>query len=116
MLQVKYRNGLERAGKLRTLAEAATKKLEDIINEAIRPVREDTYELEWDQTKDGQNREVLVLRLSDDIGSTTATLTPEEIGNPDRLPSLMSRVWGDLHRVRTRKLLEGLWENRLSGK
>ncbi len=103
MKEVAYRSGIREAAGLRTLAEQATKSLEEMLGR-----ESPTVSAEWDRAEDARGQDVVTLRLSDWTGSATAAFEPKELESPTRLERRLRRVWGELLRIRSHKLLDDL--------
>jgi len=103
--EVIYRPRLREVEPLLRLAEKATNPLEEVIGDTAEPVT-----AEWDRGENSALRPVVVLRLSDFSGSVMAVFEPKELEEPTWLPRRLSFLWGDLLRIRSRKLLDSLLE------
>lgn len=90
------------------LVERANGILNEVLGDSQRSVS-----VEWGQAEDGQGRPVMVLKISDFMGTVTATFAPDELEKPAQFATRLYRLWGDLLKIRTMKQLEILVGKRL---
>jgi hypothetical protein len=99
-----FRPNLNRAeGGVRELAEQANGWLQAVLGDA-----KSLVSAEWDLAEDGNEKPVVVLTLSDFTGKATTTFAPSELSDERRVRFRLTRLWGDLLRMRTHAEVRGL--------
>jgi hypothetical protein len=101
--EVTYRQGLREMPRLLALAQQATETLDEILGAHASLVT-----AEWDSGRNGRGDDVLILTLSDWIGSAIGIFEPREWQDPIHLRLGLRQVWADLLRKRTHKQLQEL--------
>ena len=65
---------------------------------------------EWDQVEDERGRSLYSLKLSDFSGEVKATFAPDELRKGTHMRYQLARLWSELLRIRSHKLMEALRE------
>jgi hypothetical protein len=102
-MNVIYSEKAKQGGEGYALLQQATERLKEVVGETADPIK-----AEWDRREDGEGRSLYTLRLSDWSGAVSASLTPDELQSPSRLPVRLDRLWGQLPQIRSHKQLEEL--------
>lgn len=88
---------------LRATTEAANPWLGEVLRPSPEPVT-----AEWDRAESGPGRDVLVLRLSDPVGTASAVIAPAELADRANAEGRFSRLYSELLRRGTRVLVQRL--------
>jgi len=92
------------------LVQNASRRLTDLIGPTAGPVS-----VEWDRAEGPQERPVITLRISNPSGSVAAVFDPSEMESPSHMQVRLSRLWGDLLQLQSRKELHQLLSGRIEG-
>jgi hypothetical protein len=102
---------LKQVDSLRHMVREATELLEEIVGNSSGIVT-----AQWERAEAAGGETVVTLRLSDFLGSVTATFEPKELRNKDHLGLRLRRVWGDLLQARSERQLKELRKSQRGGK
>lgn len=103
MKEVRYGARLTENRDMHELAKQRTEQLEDFLGAHASEVS-----AEWDLGEKADARPVITLRLSDWTGFATAVFDPKELESLPEMRFRFNRVWSNLLRVRSHKLLADL--------
>ena len=95
-------DALGRSREYLALVGEANRVLEDVVV----AIQGDGVSAEWDLSEDTHGEPTLTLRLADATGTATAVFAPDDLRVSKTLRRRLNRLWGDLLRVRTHKLLQ----------
>lgn len=105
MITVAYSENLKQAKDLYERTREATGLLEQILGRWTNPVTVD-----WDRSKDSAGHDLLLLRIADETGSESAVFAPSELGDQRSLRWRLNRLWGELLKTRSHKLMDQFLE------
>lgn len=91
---------------LNELVQASNEELSSYLVDSHVGVR-----AEWSLASDGNGKKTIRLSLEDFAGRVEAGFSPEELQNPQSRSTRLNKIWRDLLRIRTNKLLERLYQD-----
>jgi hypothetical protein len=92
------------------LIQNASRRLTDLIGPTAGQVS-----IEWDRAEGPQECPVISLRISNPSGSVAAVFDPSEMESSSHMQVRLSRLWGDLLQLQSRKQLHQLFSGRIEG-
>lgn len=109
-MNVAYSDPAKQAGEHFELLRQATARLKETLGSA-----QDSVHARWDRVEDEQGRLLYSLKIADFSGEVEATFTPNDLRTDDPLREAdmrfrLARLCGELLRIRSHKLMEGLSE------
>jgi hypothetical protein len=100
-MEVIYSDDTKRRPEEFKLLSEATEQLEQLIGASAARVK-----AEWDCFQDNTGNITYTLKITDWMGSATATFWRPELAKPLHMLVRLSRLWGDLIQVRIDKQLQ----------
>jgi len=86
--------------------QAASAQLDEVLGESAGLVTS-----RWDRKTDARGRVLYTLRLQDPFGEVTGEFSPTELDSHHQIDFRLYRLWGDLLRFQTNKLIQQLAGN-----